>query len=128
MARFSASRRACGSMTRPSRGHFYVSVFRTRDQRRCALRRKRFRDPPPPAGSVLTVTFELDGQSLMALNGGPVFKFTEAISLMVSCDTQDESTTTGTVSAMARPVGAAVRWLKDRYGSRGRSRRASWSS
>ncbi len=45
---------------------------------------------PGPAGSVLTISFELDGQPLTALNGGPYFKFTEAISLVVNCDTQEE--------------------------------------
>ncbi|PZP64439.1 MAG: hypothetical protein DI604_26995, partial [Delftia acidovorans] len=43
-----------------------------------------------PAGSVMTVQFELEGQPFLALNGGPMFRFNEAVSLMVSCDTQDE--------------------------------------
>src|SRR6266550_4097566 len=43
-----------------------------------------------PPGSVLTVEFELNGQSFTALNGGPVFKFNEAISFQIMCDTQDE--------------------------------------
>jgi predicted 3-demethylubiquinone-9 3-methyltransferase (glyoxalase superfamily) len=43
-----------------------------------------------PAGSVMTVVFELDGQAFTALNGGPVFKFNEAISLQVQCATQEE--------------------------------------
>src|SRR5690242_17873305 len=43
-----------------------------------------------PVGSVMTVEFELDGQRIVALNGGPAFHFTEAISLMVNCDTQPE--------------------------------------
>src|SRR5215813_13977764 len=45
---------------------------------------------PGPAGSVMTVAFELDGQPFTALNGGPVFKFNEAISLVVNCGTQKE--------------------------------------
>ncbi len=45
---------------------------------------------PGPKGSVLTVAFELEGQQFVALNGGPEFKFTEAISLLVNCDTQKE--------------------------------------
>ena len=45
---------------------------------------------PGPKGSVMIVTFELDGQHFMALNGGPEFKFTPAISLLVNCDTQQE--------------------------------------
>lgn len=43
-----------------------------------------------PPGSVLTVAFELDGQSFTALNGGPVFKFSPAVSFVVNCDTQEE--------------------------------------
>src|SRR5438132_11010818 len=46
--------------------------------------------PHKPAGSVMTVAFELDGQPFTALNGGPMFKFTEAISFHVHCDTQEE--------------------------------------
>src|SRR5438067_19501 len=45
---------------------------------------------PKPAGSVLTVSFEIDGQPFTALNGGPEFKFTEAVSFQVSCRTQEE--------------------------------------
>jgi predicted 3-demethylubiquinone-9 3-methyltransferase (glyoxalase superfamily) len=45
---------------------------------------------PGPAGSVMTVEFQLDGQSFVALNGGPVFKFTESVSFVVNCQTQDE--------------------------------------
>ena len=43
-----------------------------------------------PKGSVMTVAFEIDGQEFLALNGGPLFKFTEAVSLMVKCETQEE--------------------------------------
>ena len=45
---------------------------------------------PGPAGSAMTVEFQLEGQSFVALNGGPHFKFTEAISFVVNCQTQDE--------------------------------------
>ncbi len=45
---------------------------------------------PGPAGSAMTVEFQLDGQSFVALNGGPHFKFTEAISFVVNCQTQEE--------------------------------------
>ena len=45
---------------------------------------------PGPKGSVMTVRFELAGESFVALNGGPLFKFTEAISFVVNCETQDE--------------------------------------
>lgn len=67
-------------------------------------------------GSVLTVTFELDGQELMALNGGPEFKFSEAVSLIINCDGQGEVdyfweklTSDGGEESMCG-------WLKDKYG------------
>lgn len=70
-----------------------------------------------PAGSVMVVAFELEGQAFTALNGGPIFKFNEAISLQVYCDTQDEidyyweRLATGG-DERAQQCG----WLKDRYG------------
>ncbi|MEU8510405.1 VOC family protein [Kitasatospora sp. NPDC048722] len=71
---------------------------------------------PVPAGSVMTVGFELDGRPYVALNGGPQFPFTEAVSLQVECDDQQEVdelwaklTADG---GQAGPCG----WLKDRYG------------
>jgi predicted 3-demethylubiquinone-9 3-methyltransferase (glyoxalase superfamily) len=70
---------------------------------------------PRPAGTVMTVDFELDGQRLFALNGGPQFPFTEAISLAVDCDSQaevDEYWTRLGEGGQEGPCG----WLKDRYG------------
>jgi predicted 3-demethylubiquinone-9 3-methyltransferase (glyoxalase superfamily) len=68
-----------------------------------------------PKGSVMTVAFELDGQAFTALNGGPVFKFTEAISFVVSCETQDEvDHFWDKLSAGGQPVQCG--WLKDRFG------------
>jgi predicted 3-demethylubiquinone-9 3-methyltransferase (glyoxalase superfamily) len=68
-----------------------------------------------PAGSVMTVAFELDGQDFTALNGGPHFKFTEAISLVVNCETQDEvDQFWAKLSAGGQEVQCG--WLKDRYG------------
>jgi predicted 3-demethylubiquinone-9 3-methyltransferase (glyoxalase superfamily) len=70
-----------------------------------------------PAGSVMVVAFELDGQSFTALNGGPVFKFNEAISLQVNCATQDEiDYYWDKLSAGGDPNAQACGWLKDRYG------------
>ena len=68
-----------------------------------------------PEGSVMTVAFELDGQAFMALNGGPVFKLTEAFSLVVDCRTQAE------VDEFWEKLSAGGKtsrcgWLKDRYG------------
>jgi predicted 3-demethylubiquinone-9 3-methyltransferase (glyoxalase superfamily) len=63
----------------------------------------------------MTVAFELDGQEFMALNGGPVFTFTEAISLVVNCATQDEvDAYWSTLSAGGQEVQCG--WLKDRFG------------
>jgi len=68
-----------------------------------------------PKGSVMTVTFEIEGQKFMALNGGPLFKFSEAISLMVKCETQkeiDEMWERLSQGGEEGPCG----WLKDKYG------------
>jgi predicted 3-demethylubiquinone-9 3-methyltransferase (glyoxalase superfamily) len=70
---------------------------------------------PLPAGTAVTVTFELDGQQFVALNGGPQFAFTEAISLYVSCRDQDEvDELWDRLSDGGEP--GRCGWLKDRYG------------
>ncbi len=68
-----------------------------------------------PKGSAMTVTFALNGQEFMGLNGGPVFKFTEAISIVVNCESQQE------VDEMWQKLSAGGQegqcgWLKDKYG------------
>ena len=68
-----------------------------------------------PMGSVMTIEFQLDGQKFLALNGGPLFKFTEAISLVVNCRSQAE------VDKFWKRLSAGGKagqcgWLKDRYG------------
>jgi predicted 3-demethylubiquinone-9 3-methyltransferase (glyoxalase superfamily) len=70
-----------------------------------------------PKGSVMTVAFQLDGQDFVALNGGPDFKFTEAISFVVNCDSQEEidyywEKLTAGGDEKAQQCG----WLKDKYG------------
>lgn len=68
-------------------------------------------------GSVMLVAFELDGHSFTALNGGPVFKFNEAISFQVSCDSQQEiDDYWNQLSAGGPPEAQQCGWLKDRYG------------
>lgn len=70
---------------------------------------------PRPKGTVLTVLFELDGQQFVALNGGPEFKFTEAVSLSVNCTSQaevDEFWRKLSEGGEEGPCG----WLKDKYG------------
>lgn len=70
-----------------------------------------------PAGSVLTVEFELDGQPFTALNGGPHFKFSEAISLQVECATQDEvDYFWEKLGAGGDPAAQQCGWLKDKFG------------
>jgi predicted 3-demethylubiquinone-9 3-methyltransferase (glyoxalase superfamily) len=68
-----------------------------------------------PKGSVMTVTFEVEGQEFVALNGGPLFKFTEAVSFMVKCESQqeiDEMWSKLSEGGEEGPCG----WLKDKYG------------
>ncbi|MDF0668463.1 MAG: VOC family protein [Nitrospira sp.] len=68
-----------------------------------------------PKGSVMTVTFEIENQEFVALNGGPLFKFTEAVSFMVKCETQaeiDEMWDKLSQGGEPGPCG----WLKDKYG------------
>src|SRR5918996_510568 len=70
---------------------------------------------PGPKGSVMTASFELQGQQFTALNGGPRFKFTEAISFVVSCDTQEE---VDELSERLSEGGETQQcgWLKDKFG------------
>ena len=70
-----------------------------------------------PAGSVMTVSFELDGQPFTALNGGPLFKFNEAISLQVSCENQQEiDYYWNALSQGGDPSAQQCGWLKDQFG------------
>lgn len=65
----------------------------------------------------MTVTFELDGHKFIALNGGPIFKLNEAVSLEVACDTQDEiDYFWEKLSAGGDPKAQQCGWLKDKYG------------
>lgn len=92
--------------------NFYVSLFKNSK----VLSVSRYpQGGPMPAGTLMTATFQLDGQEFMALNGGPEFKFTEAISLFVTCETQaevdhfwDHLSEGGEKSRCG--------WLKDRFG------------
>jgi predicted 3-demethylubiquinone-9 3-methyltransferase (glyoxalase superfamily) len=97
---------------------FYVSVFR--DSRIGSVSRygeAGFEIHRRPAGSVMVVNFELGGQPFMALNGGPLFKFSEAISLAVFCDTQQEIDHYWTrLGEGGDPNAQQCGWLKDRYG------------
>lgn len=93
--------------------NFYAGIF----QDASITSSSRYGDGAPlPAGTLMSATFELEGLSFMALNAGPHFTFNEAISLFVSCDTQEEvdyyweKLTAG--GGQENPCG----WLKDKYG------------
>lgn len=92
---------------------FYTSVFK--NSKVGAVTRRGEAGPGEP-GSVLTVEFELDGLSLVALNGGPHFKFTEAISLQIGCETQGEVDELWTKLTVDGGEPGRCGWLKDRYG------------
>jgi predicted 3-demethylubiquinone-9 3-methyltransferase (glyoxalase superfamily) len=91
---------------------FYVSNFKNSK----VLRVARYGEAGPgPKGSVMTVTFQLDGQEFIALNGGPHFKFTEAISFSVNCETQEEVDEFWEKLSEGGEKGRCG-WLKDKYG------------
>ena len=85
---------------------FYVSIFR--NSRVLSV-------SPGPNGKAMSVTFELEGQAFMALNGGPEFKFTEAISLFVSCTTQEEVDDLWAKLTADGGEESRCGWLKDKY-------------
>ena len=90
----------------------YVSIFKKSK----ILSLSRYGEAGPgPAGSAMSVTFELEGQQFMALNGGPQYKFTEAISLFVHCTTQEEVDDLWARLSAGGEEGPCG-WLKDRYG------------
>ena len=91
---------------------FYTSVFKNSK----IVTVTRYGDAGPgPKGSAMTVAFELDGQSFIALNGGPHFKFCEAVSFVVNCGTQEElDDFWKKLSDGGQQVECG--WLKDKYG------------
>lgn len=91
---------------------FYTSVFQHSHIKYMSHYGK---DSPLPEGTVLMVAFQLDGQDFLALNGGPVFQFTEAISFMVNVDTQEElDYFWNKLSDGGHEVECG--WLKDKFG------------
>lgn len=92
--------------------NFYTSIFKNSE----ILDVTRYGEAGPrPKGTVMTVAFQLEGQEFMALNGGPEFKFTEAISFYVNCESQaevDEFWEKLSAGGEEGPCG----WLKDKYG------------
>jgi predicted 3-demethylubiquinone-9 3-methyltransferase (glyoxalase superfamily) len=92
--------------------NFYISIFKNSKMGKIS----RYGDAGPgPKGSVMSVTFQLEGQEFFALNGGPHFKFTPAISFFVDCKTQEE------VDELWDKLSAGGRtdrcgWLQDKFG------------
>jgi len=92
--------------------NYYVSIFKNSK----VLSINRYGDAGPgPSGSVMTATFELDGLQFTALNGGPEFGFTEAISFFVNCETQQEVDELWD-KLCAGGEASMCGWLKDKYG------------
>jgi len=92
--------------------NFYVSIFKNSKRGRIS----RYGEAGPgPKGTVMVATFQLEGQEFIALNGGPHFKFTEAISLVVDCKTQEEVDTLWEKLSAGGSKGQCG-WLKDKFG------------
>ncbi len=93
--------------------NFYVGIFKNSKIHDIA----RYPEGAPgPAGSVMVVRFEMNGQEFLALNGGPVFKFTEAISLVVNCEDQKEIDYYWEKLLAGGGKESQCGWLKDKYG------------
>ena len=93
--------------------NFYVAIFKNSK----VLGVSRYGDAGPgPKGSVMSATFQLEGQEFIALNGGPLFKFTEAISLFVSCETQEEVDDLWRKLTAGGGAPSQCGWLKDKFG------------
>ena len=92
--------------------NYYISIFKNSK----VLGVSRYGEAGPgPKGSVMSATFELDGQRFMALNAGPIFKFNEAVSFYIDCKTQEE------VDELWEKLSAGGKksrcgWLKDKFG------------
>ncbi len=92
--------------------NFYVSIFKNS---KVGTVTRYGEAGPGPKGTVMSATFQLDGQDFFALNGGPLFKFTEAISFFVNCETQEEvDELWGRLSEGGEK--SRCGWLKDKYG------------
>ena len=93
--------------------NFYVSIFKNSK----VLSLVRYGEAGPgPKGSVMTVEFELEGQKFVGLNGGPLFKFTEAVSFAIKCETQEEVDYFWEKLTADGGAESQCGWLKDKYG------------
>lgn len=92
--------------------NFYISIFKNSTLGKITRYGK---GSPMPEGTALTVSFELDGQSFTALNGGPHFKFTEAVSFSIRCESQEEVDHYWTKLCQGGEE-SQCGWLKDKFG------------
>jgi predicted 3-demethylubiquinone-9 3-methyltransferase (glyoxalase superfamily) len=97
---------------------FYTSIFKNSNvgkiSRYTEAGREHHKQEP---GTAMAIAFELDGQAFTAINGGPIFKFTEAVSFQVNCDTQEEiDYFWDKLSAEGDPKAQVCGWLKDKFG------------
>jgi predicted 3-demethylubiquinone-9 3-methyltransferase (glyoxalase superfamily) len=93
--------------------NFYVSIFKNSK----VLNISRYGDEMPgPKGKVMTAAFVLNGQEFIALNGGPQFKFTEAVSFVVNCETQEEVDNLWEKLTADGGEEGQCGWVKDRFG------------
>jgi predicted 3-demethylubiquinone-9 3-methyltransferase (glyoxalase superfamily) len=103
---------------------FYVSVF---PNSKVTAVSHYGENAPMPAGTVLTVQFELDGQEFTAVNGGPMFTFDEAISFLINCADQDEIDYYWTTLTANGGQESQCGWLKDKFGLSWQVVPAGWS-
>ena len=92
--------------------NFYISLFK--DSKITNISRYG-ESSPLPAGTIMTASFQLDGQEFTALNGGPYFKFNEAVSFVVDCETQEEVDYFWNNLSAGGEEGQCG-WLKDKFG------------
>jgi predicted 3-demethylubiquinone-9 3-methyltransferase (glyoxalase superfamily) len=93
--------------------NFYVSVFKNSEITEVS---RYGEGAPMPEGTVLVVRFRLDGHEFMALNGGPEFKFTEAVSFQIDCKSQEEVDYFWNTLTSNGGETSVCGWLKDKYG------------
>lgn len=93
---------------------FYLSIFK--NSRRLGEMRAAADNPSTPKGAILTISFELDGQQFTAMNGGPGHPFTDAVSFVVNCESQDEIDHYWSRLTADGGAEVACGWLKDKFG------------
>ena len=92
---------------------FYTTVFNNVEKDKISYYGP---DMPMPQGSVLTIQFQIEGQEFLALNAGPTFKFNEAVSFMINCDTQEEIDYYWDKLTEDGGEESQCGWLKDKFG------------